>query len=52
MGMKRLILFKAGSVNLWVASRIAKTNLFCVFKTLKATNQLRMAFIIIIQRYI
>tara|TARA_B100000700_G_C14562720_1_gene631873 strand:- start:440 stop:616 length:177 start_codon:yes stop_codon:yes gene_type:complete len=39
-GRKPLIFLKKGSVNLYVKSNIKKTNLFEVFKTLKATNQL------------
>ena len=50
VGINLLILFKAGSVSLYVASRIEKTNLFCVLSILNATNQLRIAFIIIIHK--
>ena len=40
LGKNLLILFKNGSVNLCVSSKIEKTNLFCVFKILKVINQL------------
>ena len=46
LGKKRLILFSMGSVKRYVNSKIEKTNLFCVFKTLKATNQLIITFAI------
>jgi hypothetical protein len=49
VGKKRLILFSAGSVNLLVVSSTEKTNRFCVFRILKATNQLEIALMIIIQ---
>ena len=40
LGKKALILFKNGSVNLYVNSKTDYTNLFEVFKILKATSQL------------
>tara|TARA_Y100001936_G_C15927779_1_gene587640 strand:+ start:299 stop:463 length:165 start_codon:yes stop_codon:yes gene_type:complete len=40
LGKNALILFKNGSVNLYVKSKIEYTNLLEVFKILKATSQL------------
>ena len=40
LGKKPLILLSIGSVSLYVNSNIEYTNLFEVFKTLKAINQL------------
>ena len=40
LGKNALILFKNGSVNLYVKSKIEYTNLLEVFKMLKATSQL------------
>ena len=45
-GRNRLILFKKGSVSRWVNSKIEYTNLLCVFKILKAINQLTITFAI------
>ena len=39
-GKKPLILFNIGSVKRYVNSKTEYTNLFVVFKTLKATSQL------------
>ena len=46
LGRNLRILFKIGSVNRYVKSKIAYTNLLDVFKTLKATNQLTTTFAI------
>ena len=50
-GKKRLILFKKGSVNLQLNSKIAYTNLFWVLRTLKAINQLTITLAMTTQEY-
>ena len=47
LGKNLLIRFKKGSVNLQVSSNIEYTNLLCVFKMLKAINQLIITLAII-----